>query len=82
MATGTAVLILSILYLARASGAFRQFCLGVVVVAGVGAIGLIFFGADKPQTIFYNSSAHPAFLMRAGDSCPGERHVWNGWCVK
>ena len=82
MATGTAIFILGIVYLAMASRPFRQFCFGLVVIAGIGMLGLIWFGADKPQTLFYDHGAHPAFLLKAGDSCPGERHVWNGWCVK
>jgi hypothetical protein len=71
-----------LVYLAVVSECFRTLCL---VILGLSAGGIWFladFGSDKPQTIFYNQSAHPAFLMRAGDSCPGERHIWNGWCVK
>ena len=64
------------------SASFRAFFFGVVSLAAVGVLILIWFGSAKPQTLFYDHGAHPAFLLKAGDSCPGERHVWNGWCVK
>lgn len=82
MATGTAILIVGIVYLLLAHEGFRMFALMLLgLFAGV-VWFLIDFGQDKPQTLFYNHSAHPAFLMKAGDSCPEDRHVWNGWCVK
>jgi hypothetical protein len=75
-------LILGLLFLANASAQFRAFCFGIISLACICVLGLIWFGADKPQTIFYDHANHPAFLMRVGDLCPADRHVWNGWCVK
>lgn len=82
MRLGTAILLLIVVYLAILSRGFRTvlLILGSLVLGGVWF--LVDFGSDKPQTFFYNSQSHPAFLMRAGDSCPADRHVWNGWCVK
>jgi hypothetical protein len=82
MTFGTAILILAVAFVAFRSEAFRMFLLVLGAIAFGGLCFLIDFGADKPQTIFYRSSAHPAFLMRAGDVCPDDRHVWNHWCVK
>ena len=82
MSLGTALVILAIVGVAMRSESFRTFAL---ILLGLGLGGMAFlvdFGADKPQTIFYRSSAHPAFKMMASDTCPPERHVWNGWCVK
>jgi hypothetical protein len=82
MSLGTALIILAIVGLALRSETFRTFML-ILVGLGLGGLAfLIDFGSDKPQTIFYRSSAHPAFMMQTGDTCPPERHVWNGWCVK
>lgn len=82
MTVGTAMVILGILYvLVRFEGA-RTFFL---IFFGL-SLGLIWwvvdFGSDKPQTFFYNSQSHPAFVMTAGAVCPPDRHVWNHWCVK
>jgi hypothetical protein len=82
MRFGTAFFLLGMLYLAMVSAQFRAFLFGVGSLLCIGLLCLIFYGADKPQTIFYDHEAHPAFLLHAGDSCPAERHVWNGWCVK
>ena len=82
MSLGTAVVILVIVGVAMRSETFRKFMLVLVGLAIGGICFLIDFGSDKPQTIFYRSSAHPAFKMMVGDACPAERHVWNGWCVK
>jgi hypothetical protein len=76
------ILILAVLFFAVRSHEFRMLLL---IMASLGLGGLWFlmdFGADKPQTIFYRSSAHPAFLMMPESVCPADRHVWNGWCVK
>ena len=82
MAIGTAIIALGIFYLLIISKGFRMVLLGGVALCAVGIWWLAVQGADKPQTMFYNSSAHPAFLLKAGDVCPPDRHVWNGWCVK
>jgi hypothetical protein len=82
MRTGTAIFILGIIFLAMNSTGFRNALFGLVVIVGISIEVLIMYGSDKPQTIFYDHDAHPAFLLRVGDSCPGDRHVWNGWCVK
>ena len=82
MSLGTAVLIIAFVGFMLRSEGFRTFLLIVGALAVGGICFLVDFGADKPQTIFYRSSDHPAFLMHAGDTCPAERHVWNGWCVK
>ncbi len=82
MTFGTTALILAIVYVAVRSEGFRTFLLILGSLAIGGIWFLADFGADKPQTIFYNHANHPAFLMRAGDVCPDDRHVWNGWCVK
>jgi hypothetical protein len=82
MTAGTAMLIIAAVYLAANSQGFRTFLL-VILGLGAGTVWyLADFGADKPQTIFYNSQAHPAFLMKVGDTCPADRHVWNHWCVR
>jgi hypothetical protein len=82
MTVGTAMLIIAAVYLAVNSQGFRTFLL-IIFGLGAGTVWyLADFGADKPQTIFYNSQAHPAFLMYADDVCPSDRHVWNHWCVK
>lgn len=82
MTAGTAIVILAVLLLAVRFEAFRMFFFAILGL-GIGGIAyLIDFGSDKPQTIFYNHSAHPAFKMQAGDLCPADRHVWNDWCVK
>jgi hypothetical protein len=79
---GTVILILAVVYFAMTSEGFRTF-LFVLLGLSLGTLWYLWdFGSDKPQTIFYSSSAHPAFLMHAGDSCPADRHIWNGWCVK
>jgi hypothetical protein len=76
------VLVIGLIWLAARFEGFRMACFAVLGI-GIGLFAwLVDYGADKPQTIFYSYSSHPAFLMRAGDSCPAERHVWNGWCVK
>jgi hypothetical protein len=82
MTIGTAALILSLIYFAMVSHAFRMLSLGLIAVALGALLAAMEFGADKPQTWFYNQADHPAFLMRAGDQCPADRHIWNGWCVK
>jgi hypothetical protein len=82
MRFGTAFFILATVYLAAISSQFRMFCFGVLSLACITLLCLIFYGADKPQTLFYDHADHPAFLLQAGQVCPGERHVWNGWCVK
>jgi hypothetical protein len=82
MTFGTATLILALIYVTVHSQGFRMFLLIIGSLAIGGILFLVDFGADKPQTIFYNHSAHPAYLMRAGDVCPDDRHVWNHWCVK
>jgi hypothetical protein len=82
MSAGTAMIILGVLYLTARFEAFRIF---LFVIFGLGLGGLwwlIDFGADKPQTFFYNSQAHPAFLVHSGDTCPSDRHIWNHWCIK
>jgi hypothetical protein len=80
--TAFVFLTIGILYVAAISPGFRMFCFAVgAIIAGCIAF-LADFGSDKPQTFFYNSADHPAFLMRAGVPCPADRHVWNGWCVK
>lgn len=75
-------LVVLIVWLAVRSEGFRT----ALLIVGSLAIGCICwladYGADKPQTLFYRGSAHPAFQMRAGDVCPADRHVWNRWCVK
>jgi hypothetical protein len=82
MTIGTAIAILGILYLVTRFEGFRMFFF-VILGLCVGAIAwLVDYGSDKPQTIFYNHEAHPAFLMKAGVVCPSDRHIWNGWCVK
>lgn len=82
MRLGTAIFILGILYLFLGSERFRTFCFGLISLAGIAILCLIWYGSDKPQTIFYDHGSHPAYLLRAGDTCAGDRHVWNGWCVK
>lgn len=82
MTAGTAVLILGVLYMIFLSRQFRMVSLGIASVAGGALAWAMVYSADKPQTIFYSHKEHPAFLMKAGDVCPGDRHVWNGWCVK
>jgi hypothetical protein len=82
MTIGTALIVIAAVYLLTISHGFRMVSLGIVALAGGVLAWAMMFGADKPQTIFYRNSDHPAFLMRAGDACPPERHVWNGWCVK
>jgi hypothetical protein len=80
--TWLVVLVLGLIWLASRFEGFRMACFAVLGIC-IGLIAwLIDFGSDKPQTLFYSHASHPAFLMRAGDSCPAERHVWNGWCVK
>jgi hypothetical protein len=75
-------LTIGILYVAAISPGFRMFCFAVgAIIAGCIAF-LADFGSDKPQTFFYMSQSHPAFLMKAGSVCPSDRHVWNNWCVK
>jgi hypothetical protein len=82
MKMGTAFILLAIVYLAAISAQFRAFCFGIVSLACIAILCLMFYGADKPQTIFYNHDAHPAFLLHVGEVCPEGRHVWNGWCVQ
>ena len=82
MTFGTATIILGVLYLAAISEGFRMFSFAVLGIAAGIIAYLADYGSDKPQTFFYSSSAHPAFLMHAGDNCPADRHVWNHWCVK
>lgn len=83
MTIGTAVLaFIALLYLSVISEGFRLVFLTVLALAAGGLAFLADFGSDKPQTIFYNHSAHPAYLMAKGDGCPADRHIWNGWCVK
>ncbi len=82
MSYGTAIIIVGIFYLITISEGFRLFFFVFLSLAAGTILYLIDFGSDKPQTIFYNSSAHPAFLLHVGDVCPSDRHVWNGWCVK
>jgi hypothetical protein len=82
MAIGTAIVVLGILFLAVISRGFRMVCLGGLALCAVGVLWLVNFQADKPQTLFYNGEAHPAFLLKAGDVCPPDRHVWREWCVK
>ena len=82
MTLGTAVIILGVLYLMAISEGFRMFAFAALgIVAGCIA-WLADYGSDKPQTLFYSSTDHPAYLMHAGDYCPADRHVWNHWCVK
>lgn len=82
MTIGMAIIIVAGFALALRSERFRTFLL-IVGSLGIGvAWWLADYGADKPQTLFYRGSAHPAFQMRAGDVCPADRHVWNRWCVK
>ncbi len=82
MTAGTAILILGIIYLGVRFEGVRMLFFGALGLS-IGTIWyLVDFGADKPQTIFYNHSAHPAFLMKTGDVCPTDRHIWNNWCVK
>jgi hypothetical protein len=82
MSAGTAIIAIALVFLAIRSEAFRMFCFAMLGIC-IGLVAfLVDFGSDKPQTIFYSSSAHPAFLMHVGDTCPQDRHVWNGWCVK
>ena len=82
MTLGTALFAIVILLLIMRTEVGRLVALAVfALLLGAGAF-LIDFGSDKPQTLFYNYSAHPAFKMATGDTCPPDRHVWNGWCVK
>jgi len=82
MSAGTAMLIICIVYLAVKFEAVRSFFF-VVLGIGLGCLWwLVDFGSDKPQTFFYNSQSHPAFLMQAGSICPSDRHIWNHWCVR
>lgn len=79
----TAVFVLiALIYLAVISEGFRTFLLIVGSLAAGVVWFLVDFGADKPQTLFYRQSAHPAFLMQPGSVCPEDRRVWNHWCVK
>jgi hypothetical protein len=63
MAIGTAIFVLGILYFAVYSKGFRTVCLVGLALCAVGIYWLSIEGADKPQTLFYNSAAHPAFLL-------------------
>lgn len=82
MTIGTAIFAIAILLFLMRSETGCLIALAVVALAFGGMAFLIDFGSDKPQTWFYNSSAHPAFKMATGDACPADRHIWNGWCVK
>lgn len=82
MSTGTAIFVLGILYLALAHTGFREVLRGLAIAVGVAVLAAIWYGSDKPQTWFYDVDAHPAFLLRAGQVCPLDHHVWNRWCVK
>lgn len=82
MTTGTAFLILGVLYLLLASQAFRMVSLGVAALFGGALVWAMVYGADKPQTFFYSQREHPAFALHAGQVCPADRHIWNGWCIK
>lgn len=82
MAAGTAILILSVIYLLAKSEGFRMVFFTILGLSLGGIWWLIDFSSDKPQTFFYQSRSHPAFLMQDGSICPPDRHVWNHWCVK
>lgn len=82
MTTGTAILLIGLLYLLVSSDGFRRFSLGLLGLAGGALVWLVLNGADKPQTIFYDHAAHPAYLLQAGQTCQADQHVWNGWCVR
>jgi hypothetical protein len=82
VAVGTAIVVVAILYFLVTSAGFRKVIQVAAALCAVGILWLANYGADKPQTLFYDSEAHPAFLMKAGDVCPQDRHVWRDWCVK
>ncbi len=82
MTTGTAVLLLGLIGLFLASHPFRMVSLGAIGLFGGALVWAMVYGADKPQTFFYNQADHPAFAMHPGRICPPDRHIWNGWCVK
>jgi len=82
VAVGTAIVVVAILYFLVTSAGFRKVIQVAAALCAVGILWLTNYGADKPQTLFYNSEAHPACLMKAGDVCPQDRHVWRDWCVK
>lgn len=82
MTVGDALMVIAIVGLMILSRAARMLGLGIAAIFGGALWWVIDFGSDKPQTLFYNYEAHPAFKMAPGDSCPADRHIWNGWCIK
>ena len=61
MSAGVAIFIIGIMFLAARFEGFRMFCFAVLGIC-IGLVAfLVDFGADKPQTIFYNHADHPAF---------------------
>jgi hypothetical protein len=82
MTAGTTIIIVGVCYLLARSEGFRMVFFTVLGISLGLLWWLVDFSSDKPQTFFYSSRAHPAFLMQADSTCPADRHIWNHWCVK